>query len=148
MNPALEYRKRAVESASPVGLVALLYGGAITFLSRAVAAMDANNVERRAAELNRVLDIVAELQGTLNFEKGGTVARQLEKFYVMIRRQILEASIKQSKPMLEQTITMMSSMKQAWEQVERETQMKGLTGLGISAPRTILSNQTAFAGVR
>src|SRR5579864_197261 len=100
MNAASEYRKRAVETASPVGLVVLLYGGVVTALMRAVAAIEANDIERRVSELNRALNIMAELQGTLNFEKGGEVARNLEKFYAVMRSQVLEASIKNSKPIL------------------------------------------------
>ena len=75
-NPAQEYRKRAVEGASPVGLVVLLYGGAVTNLMRAIAAVDAGNVEKRVEELNKALAIIAQLQGTLDFEKGGAVATE------------------------------------------------------------------------
>jgi flagellar protein FliS len=129
INPASEYRKRAVEGASPVGLVVLLYGGAITALMRAISAIEVNNIEKRVFELNKVLAILAELQGTLDFEKGGTVAQQLEKFYVVTRSQVLEASIKNSKPILEELVKHMTGIKEAWQQVERETTMKGVAGL-------------------
>src|SRR5579864_4368369 len=119
-NAAAEYRKRAVEGASPVGLVVLLYGGAITALMRAIAAVEANNIEKRVAELNKVLAILAELQGTLDFEKGGAVAQQLDKSYTVLRSQVMEASIKNSKSILEDLVKNMSGIKEAWQQVERE----------------------------
>jgi flagellar protein FliS len=140
-NPAFEYRKRSVEGASPIGLVVLLYGGAITALMRAISAIEANNIEKRVSELNKVLDILAELQGTLDFDKGGAVAQQLEKFYVVTRSQVLEASIKNSKPILEELVKHMTGIKEAWQLVERETTMKGVSGLAAApqAPTSLVA---------
>ena len=135
LNPALEYRKRAVEGASPVGLVVLLYGGAVTALMRAISAVEANNIEKRVHELNKVLAILAELQGTLDFEKGGAVAVQLEKYYIVLRAQVLEASIKNSKSILEDLVKNVSGVKEAWQQVEREVALKGVSGVA-AAPKT------------
>src|ERR1700755_226093 len=125
-NPAQEYRKRAVEGASPVGLVVMLYGGAVTALMRAISAIDANNIEKRVLELNRVLAILAELQGTLDFEKGAAVAQQLEKYSIVLRSQVLDASIKNSKSILEELVKNMTGVKEAWQQVEREVAIKGI----------------------
>jgi flagellar secretion chaperone FliS len=149
-NAASEYRKRSVEGASPVGLVVLLYGGAITALLRAISAVEAGDIERRVNELNKVLAILAELQGTLDFEKGGAVAQQLETFYKVTRSQVLEASIKMSKPMLEELVKHMTSIKEAWQQVERETIAKGFAGTGVSvAPPPPPMNQVqAVAAAR
>ncbi len=146
-NPAQEYRKRAVEGASPVGLVVLLYGGAVTNLMRAIAAVDAGNVEKRVEELNKALAIIAQLQGTLDFEKGGAVAVQLDKFYHVMRSQILEASIKNSKPLLEDLVKHMSSLKEAWQQVERETMMQSVPGM-TATPSALLNQSGQMAAAR
>jgi flagellar protein FliS len=140
LNPALEYRKRAVEGASPVGLVVLLYGGAVTALMRAISAVEANNIEKRVHELNKVLAILAELQGTLDFEKGGAVAVQLEKYYIVLRAQVLEASIKNSKSILEDLVKNVSGVKEAWQQVEREVALKGVSGVAAApkAPTSLM----------
>jgi flagellar protein FliS len=140
INPALEYRKRAVEGASPVGLVVLLYGGAITALMRAISAIEANNIEKRVNELNKVLAILAELQGTLDFEKGGAVAAHLEKYYIVLRAQVLEASIKNSKTILEELVKNVSGVKEAWQQVERDVAIKGVSGVAAApqAPTSLM----------
>jgi flagellar secretion chaperone FliS len=147
---ASEYRQRSVEGASPVGLVVLLYGGAITGLMRAIGAVEVNNIEKRVNELNKVLAILAELQGTLDFDKGGAVAQQLEKFYVVMRAQVLEASIKNSKTLLEDLVKHMTGIKEAWQQVERETTMKGVSGLTAAPqpPTSLLSYGHPMAAAR
>lgn len=149
-NAASEYRQRSVEGASSVGLVVLLYGGAITGLMRAIGAIEANNIEKRVNELNKVLAIVAELQGTLDFDKGGAVAQQLEKFYVVMRSQVLEASIKNSKTLLEELVKHMTGIKEAWQQVERETTMKGMSGLTAAPqpPTSLVSYGQPMAAAR
>src|ERR1700681_2732213 len=149
-NAASEYRQRSVEGASPVGLVVLLYGGAITGLMRAIGAVEVNNIEKRVNELNKVLAILAELQGTLDFDKGGAVAQQLEKFYVVMRAQVLEASIKNSKTLMEELVKHMTGIKEAWQQVERETTMKGMSGLTAAPqpPTSLLSYGHPMAAVR
>jgi len=146
-NAASEYRKRSVEGASPVGLVVLLYGGMITSLMRAIAAVEAGNIEKRVNELNKVLAMLAELQGTLDFEKGGAVAQQLEVFYTVVRSQILEASIKNSKPLLEELVKHMTAVKEAWQQVERESLTGGVTGTAVpaQAPVTVMHHTQPLA---
>ena len=148
-NPAMEYRKRAVEGASPVGLVVLLYGGAVTALMRAISAIDAGNIEKRVNELNKVLAILAELEGTLDFEKGGAVAEQLKKYYIVLRSQVLEASIKNSKPILEELVKNMTGIKEAWQQVERETTLKGISGAaaGPQAPTNLVHSGQVVAAL-
>jgi flagellar protein FliS len=147
INPALEYRKRAVEGASPVGLVVLLYGGAITALMRAISAVEANNIEKRVNELNKVLAILAELQGTLDFEKGGAVAAHLEKYYIVLRAQVLEASIKNSKTILEELVKNVSGVKEAWQQVERDVAIKGVSGVAAApqAPTNLMQSGSNMA---
>jgi flagellar protein FliS len=147
MNAASEYRQRAVEGASPVGLVVLLYGGAVTALLRASAAIDANDIEKRVKELNKVLAIIAQLQGTLDFEKGGSVAQTLDKFYHVMRAQVIEASIKNSKAVIEDLIKNMTSLKEAWQQVERETASTGITGAGVMGSAIPQSSFTPSAAV-
>jgi flagellar protein FliS len=107
-------------------------------------------VEKRVLELNKALDIIAQLQGTLDFEQGGAVAAQLDKFYHVMRSQILEASIKNSKPLLEDLVKHMSSLKEAWQQVERETTMRGVSGMSAVAPAppSLLNQSGQFATAR
>ena len=70
-NPALNtYRQFSVQGATPLGLVVMLYDGAIATLRRAASAMEAGDIPRKCAQLNRALAIVAQLEGTLNFESG------------------------------------------------------------------------------
>jgi len=54
-HPAQSYHQLSVEGATPLGLVAMLYDGAITALLRAVDAIEAHDIEKKCQHLNRAL---------------------------------------------------------------------------------------------
>lgn len=117
-NPASQYRQLAVRSQGPVGLIVLLYDAAIQSFHAALRAMNANQIEKRNVHLNHALTVIALLQSSLDFEKGGEVALQLERFYNVFRGRVLEASIKSSPEILRDVISHFFSMRSAWSEVE------------------------------
>jgi flagellar protein FliS len=131
------YRQHLVEGASPVGLVVLLYGTIVASLLRAQEAVKQNNIEKRVNEINHVLAVIGQLQGTLDHQRGGEVAVHLDRFYNLMRARVLEASIKASNEIISELIQHFSSLKEAWQQVERETQNPS------GAPMTSLGDKAA-----
>jgi flagellar protein FliS len=120
-HPALTYRQLAVQSATPVGLVVMLYDGAISALQRAIGAIEAHDIEKRCAHLNRALAIIVYLEGVLNFETGGEVAQTLKRLYLHTRTCVLQASLKNSKEMLVPLIQQFSELREAWQQAEAKS---------------------------
>jgi flagellar protein FliS len=118
-NPARSYRQMACEGASRVGLVVLLYEAALGALHRAVEALEEENIEAKTHELDHVLDVIAQLRGSLDLDRGGEVARTLDRFYQIARERILEASATKSKPILVELSSQFLSLREAWEQVDR-----------------------------
>ena len=117
-NPAFAYRQSATNGASPVGLILMLYEGAVTFLNRAIQAIEASHPEQRATHLNRALNVLGYLQSLLNFEQGGEVATQLDRFYTHARAQVLEASVLNSSEILISLRNQILSVRETWQQVE------------------------------
>ena len=67
----------------------MLYDGAIRFMGEARNAIARNDVRARTEATRRTLDIVAELQGSLNVEEGGDIARELDRLYLYIEEKLL-----------------------------------------------------------
>ncbi len=112
---ARAYRESAVRGASPVGLIVILYEEIIHSMRKAQRAVQSGNIEERTRSLNHALAVVGHLQGVLNFEKGGHVARDLSTFYNLVRRKILDANMRTDSVSIEWIVTECSSIKQAWE---------------------------------
>jgi flagellar protein FliS len=118
-HPALTYRQFSVQGAPPLGLVAMLYDGAITFMQRAVAAIEAHDIEKKCQHLNRALAIIAQLEGSLNFELGGEVAQTLKSLYVYARAQAMKAHAENSAEILRALIENFTTVRDAWHEGER-----------------------------
>ena len=118
-NPALAYRQIAVQGATPLGLVVMLYDGAITALLRAVDAIDAHDIERKCRHLNRAQAVINQLEGTLNFQAGGDIARNLQGFYAYSRAKIMKGNVENSVEILHSLIDHFTALRDAWKEGER-----------------------------
>ena len=113
----LSYRKAAIQNATSVGLVIIMYDMLAADLRRAIEAMHAKDVEKRSAELKHAFLVLLQLESSLDMEKGGQAARNLSHFYSVSRAKILEAHFKVSAEMLQRQIDLIVDVRTAWERV-------------------------------
>ena len=112
------YLRAAVEGASPVGLVVLLYDRLVCDLTRAIAAIERGDVERRVAEINHAFLILGQLEGSLDSTQAPEAARTQALFYQVARNRIMEAHLRSSREMLDEQIVLFNNVRAAWEQVD------------------------------
>jgi len=113
------YQDTAVRGATPIELVIVLYDAAIEDMRRAMTAMQGSDVEARTRQVSHALMVLQQLQGTLNFEQGGSAARQFEQFYNLIRAKLLEAQMRGSSELMQQQIRYMSEVRDCWTAAKR-----------------------------
>jgi len=118
--PANAYRQLSIESATPLGLVVMLYDGAIAAMQRAATAIESQDVQTKCTQMNRALAIIAQLEGTLNFELGGEVAQTLKSLYVHTRAQALKANIEDSPEILRSVIANLNIVREAWYEADHQ----------------------------
>lgn len=136
MNARLSYREVAVRGASSLRLVILLYEQAIDDLRRALAALRRHDVEGRTAEINHAILVIGHLQASLNKQLGGTPAMYLDRFYNQIRAALREAQLRQSELMLENQISYLMLLRDAWCEVERKETIPAASASDPQAPQT------------
>src|SRR5271165_5482884 len=138
MQNALEakmiYRENAVRSATPIELVVILLDAALDDMRRANAAIQASNLEERAQAIRHAMLILQQLQGTLDFEKGGQVAQQFEQFYNLIRAKLLESQLRNSTELMQQQIQFMSEVRDCWAEAERQLKPKPSMPASMAVP--------------
>src|ERR1700690_1707985 len=98
------YRRAAIDGATSVALVIMLYDRLVADMQRAVVAMRVNDIETRCAQLKHALLILQQLEGSLDHEQGGQAARNLEALYSYARVQVMEAQLKHRPELLEKLI--------------------------------------------
>ena len=121
IDPQSAYRESAARGATSVGQTVLLYDQVLRDLRLAVLAIERNQIEERTKAINHALLVVDHLHGSLNFELGGDVARNLERFYNMLRRKLTEAQFQTSKEILNEQIALLLDLRDAWVEVDRST---------------------------
>lgn len=88
-------------------------------MRRALGAMQHGDIESRCLQIGHALMVLQQLQGTLDFERGGQAARQLEQFYSVVRAKLLEAQIRGSGDLMQQQIRSMSEVRDCWSEAKR-----------------------------
>jgi flagellar protein FliS len=108
------YRRTEAQSASPMQLVVMLYDGALRFLTEAKAARAMGDMPRRAHALRRVAAIVAECHSTLDLERGGELAAELDRLYTYISGRLLDVTLKRDATAIEEVHKLMTTLRAAW----------------------------------
>jgi flagellar protein FliS len=114
----LRYLRAAVEGATSVGLVTMLYDRLVADLRRAIVAMRQADVEARCAQVKHALLVLQQLEGSLDHEQGGEAAINLAAFYSYGRAKVMESQIKGDPQLLERLILHFVDVRDAWRQVD------------------------------
>ncbi|MBE1424378.1 flagellar protein FliS [Desulfomicrobium macestii] len=113
------YMQTQVTTTTPGHLVVLLYDGAITFLEQAKGEIEAKNFAKKGILISQALDIIAELDGSLNADKGGEIARNLHKLYMYCSTRLLQANLKMDIDMVDEVIGILSSFRSAFSEISK-----------------------------
>ena len=117
-NSAFAYQQSNAISASAVGQVVALYDRILRDLRQAMQAVEGGEIEKRVGSLTHALTIVGELQGVLDFERGGGAARSLNSFYNVARGLLLKAGVTSSMETLQELVAMFTRLRAAWAKIE------------------------------
>jgi len=115
------YRRTEAQSSSPLGLVVMLYDGAIKFVLEAREAIARDDVRARTNAVSRSLAIIAELQNTLNVKEGGEVARELDRLYSYMSARLFEVTSKADDDAAKEVQKLLTTLREAWSQIAGST---------------------------
>src|ERR1700744_421493 len=109
------YRRIAIEGASPIGLLLVLFDLLVSDLRAAAAALRANDIEGRCKALNHAFLVLAQLQSWVDLKRGGEPARVLALFYSRLGSRMMEAGAKKSAEVLDKEIETILMVRNAWQ---------------------------------
>lgn len=114
------YHEIGVKTASQGKLVVMLYEGAVQHLEKAMALIDNGNkisagkIESYGNHIQKVQDIITELQVSLDLEKGGEIARNLMSLYVYFNKILLDSTLTHDKKSLTDVHRMLAELRDSW----------------------------------
>jgi flagellar protein FliS len=98
-------------------LLLMLYDGALKFLAQAREKMLARDMAGKGVLISRAIDIVNELASSLNMEKGGTLADNLNNLYFLCTARLLQANAKLDVEQLDSVVGVLSGLRNAYAQI-------------------------------
>jgi len=113
------YRTTEVQSRTPLELVTMLCEGVLRFLSTARDAIGRNDIPARRDALNRALAIVAELQSTLNMDRGGEIAAELDRLYEYANLRLLDAAMRNDTAPVDEVRRIFEILRDGWATIAR-----------------------------
>jgi flagellar protein FliS len=126
-DPLQSYKEIQIKTATPGKLVVMLYDGAIKFLNQALELMAKKHTtyDKVSNDIIKVQDIITELMVSLDFEKGGQIAKNLFSLYLYMNRRLIEANIQKDSGILGEIKKLLSELRGAWVEASQKTQTEG-----------------------
>lgn len=109
------YQQGQVGSANPVRIVVLLYEGAVRFTRQALQSFDEPALRGHA--LGRAHAIVSELLSALDYEQGEQIAANLESLYNFVLESLIRANVHGDRESIEAVIPVMETLSSAWREI-------------------------------
>ncbi len=106
-----------VAGADSVQLIQMLFDGLIESLSTARGHMERGAISEKSKALARAGRIVVGLQGALDFDKGGDIARNLNDLYAYVTRRLFHVNANNDLAALQEVHNLMNEIRMAWQQV-------------------------------
>lgn len=119
MNAIAIYKQHATTTQTRGRLVVLLYEGAIKFLKQAKRELQAGNYAAKGTYINKAMDILNELDASLNMEAGGEVAANLRRLYKFMFRHLNEANTHRDPQRIQDVIDCLTDLNEGWKAVSR-----------------------------
>jgi flagellar protein FliS len=98
-------------------LLLMMYDGAIKFLRQAKAGLEENDVAKFCRFLCKGQAIITELMNTLDFEKGGTIAKDLDRLYDFMLFYLTEANLYRDGQRVEKVVELLNTIYSAYREI-------------------------------
>ena len=106
-----------VAGADNIQLIQMLFDGLIESLATAKGHIERGSINEKSKSLARAGRIVVGLQGALDFEKGGDIARNLNDLYSYVTRRLFHVNAHNDLEALKEVHNLMNEIRGAWQVV-------------------------------
>ena len=117
---ARQYQQAQFATVDRGQLLLMMFDGAQRFLSQAEQRLPADDVAGFVTALGRSQAIIAELLSTLDHQRGGEIARNLDRLYRFLLDHLVEANMKKSVRHVGQVRRILGIIGDAYRQVLRD----------------------------
>src|SRR5690554_3941791 len=118
------YGRNAVESevnyASPYRIIQMLMEKALSKLATAKGCIARNDIAEKSRQITWGMNIIQGLRTSLDAEKGGEIAANLDALYEYMGRRLLEANVNNDVAVLDEVSSLLMEVKAGWDNIPAE----------------------------
>ena len=112
--------KVAADSADPHLLTQMLIDGAIERLNSSKYYIEQKQVAKKGESISKAITIIDGLRVSLDMEKGGEIAKNLEALYDYMQRQLLDANLHNKTENLDEVLSLMNEIRAGWAAIPQD----------------------------
>lgn len=105
-------------------LLLMLYDGALRFLAQAREKMEARDYAAKGILISRALDVINELDSSLNQQMGGDLAKNLHQLYFLCSTKLLQANLRMSTELLDSAAEILTGLRNAYAQIQGKPEVQ------------------------
>lgn len=103
-----------IAGASPHRLVEMLMDGALARIARAQVHLERGEIAEKGRAVGLAIQIIDGLRASLDMERGGEIAANLDRLYDYMLRRLLEANLANSAEMLAEVTGLLQQIRSGW----------------------------------
>ncbi|OBQ56241.1 flagellar export chaperone FliS [Halodesulfovibrio spirochaetisodalis] len=111
------YFSTQVSTMSQGQLLIMLYEGCIKFLNQAKTSIEENDVAKKGMLITRAMDIINELDGSLNMQAGGEIAQNLHDLYYFCNTRLLKANLLMDPALIDEVIKIIDGVREGYAHI-------------------------------
>jgi flagellar protein FliS len=116
-NVSRSYQQANFLTATPIKLILMCYDGAISSLKLARESYVAKDYETKGRALQKALDIIHELNVSLDMKKGGEISANLRALYLYMTQALIEADVKRDLVIFDEMINKLEELESGWKEI-------------------------------
>lgn len=109
-----------VETASPHRLILMLIDGALDKLRTAGLALEQGRIADKGASISWAISIIDGLRASLDLERGGELAGNLDRLYDYMGRTLIDANLHNDADKLAEVGRLLSEIRAGWKGIENQ----------------------------
>ena len=106
-----------IESASPHRLIQMLLEGALGKIAAAKGHMERGEIQPKGEQIGSAISIIEGLKSSLDKDRGGEIAQNLDDLYIYMERRLIEANRGNDTSLLDEVSDLLRQIKEAWDAI-------------------------------
>lgn len=120
LNGAKAYLQTQVNTVNRIEVLLMLYDAAVKNLTQAKEMIEENKPAEKGMLISKALDIIGELDSSLNADKGGEIAQNLHTLYFYCNTRLLKANLKMDTTLIDEVISILGGLREAFHDIKGE----------------------------